>query len=163
MTHNFAKSGTLLKQLGVNVRDLPDDYLWAMYESLLYRRYKGQQTNAKSRGIAFELTFEEWLTIWVKSGKLDFRGKRKNSYVMSRKGDVGPYSADNAVIITATENSHDGNWRHKKSNGAALRKHYQLNPMTEEHRVKIRNALRGRTFSPESRLKMSIAAKLRCR
>lgn len=76
------------------------------------KRYTQQRFNAKKRGIEWQFTLDSWLKVWIESGKWDLRGKSKNSYVMSRIGDVGPYSPDNVVIKTNSENSteaHIGN------------------------------------------------------
>ena len=70
-----------------------------------YRKYKEQKYNAKQRGIAFELTFSEWLKIWTDSGKLKWRGIKKYQYVMSRFNDAGPYKFGNVEIITFSKNA----------------------------------------------------------
>jgi hypothetical protein len=70
-------------------------------------RYLLHRANAKSRGIPFLLTFAEWLTIWLDSGKWDQRGRGVNQYVMARFGDVGPYSAYNVHICTVRQNHSD--------------------------------------------------------
>ena len=67
-----------------------------------YDRHKSQ---AKTRNIAFLLTFEEWTTIWLESGKWEQRGRRKGQYVMARFGDVGPYEIGNVHICTCQENN----------------------------------------------------------
>src|SRR5690606_37018971 len=51
------------------------------------------------RNIEWDLTFDDWLVIWVKSGHLAQRGIKRGQYVMARKGDVGPYSKNNVKII----------------------------------------------------------------
>lgn len=70
--------------------------------------YRNQRSSAKARGIPWELTLYEWLTIWRDSGKLEQRGKGKNKYCMTRVGDIGPYKADNVVIKTNSENAKEG-------------------------------------------------------
>lgn len=72
----------------------------------LKRAYQVQRTNARARGIGFQMTFVEWLTIWAESGHLHERGLKGNGYVMSRFNDDGPYAADNVEIIRAADNSH---------------------------------------------------------
>lgn len=63
-----------------------------------------QRWNAKVRDIAFELSFSEWLGIWLASGKLLRRGRGRGQYVMARHHDTGPYAIGNIAIILATEN-----------------------------------------------------------
>jgi hypothetical protein len=73
-------------------------------EAELRTAYYKQRRSAKYRDIEWLFTFEEWLALWLASGKLDQRGLRKDQYVMARKGDVGPYSVSNVEICTASEN-----------------------------------------------------------
>ena len=68
------------------------------------QKYRGQQSHSKSRGIEFNLTFEEWLDIWLDSGYWHLRGKGKGKYVMSRIGDTGPYSLENVFIQSNSDN-----------------------------------------------------------
>ena len=70
-----------------------------------YQKYKDQKYNAKQRGIAFELSFDEWMKIWKDSGKFKRRGIQKHQYVMSRFKDTGPYKVGNVEIITFSENA----------------------------------------------------------
>lgn len=51
-------------------------------------RFKQQRWRALARGIEWELTFDEWLSIWTASGHFAERGKRAGQYVMGRKGDI---------------------------------------------------------------------------
>ncbi|WP_018322556.1 hypothetical protein [Bradyrhizobium sp. WSM2793] len=62
------------------------------------------RVNAKDRGIGFQLTFSQWLEIWIASGKVRKRGCRRGQYVMARYGDRGPYAIGNVKIISASEN-----------------------------------------------------------
>lgn len=64
-----------------------------------------QRWNAKVRDLAFELSFGEWLSIWLASGKLLRRGRGRGQYVMARHHDRGDYTTSNVSIILATENS----------------------------------------------------------
>ena len=61
-------------------------------------KYSCHKGKAKKRQIPFELTFEEWYDIWQQSGKWEERGCKKGQYVMSRKGDIGPYTKENVFI-----------------------------------------------------------------
>lgn len=78
----------------------------------LREAYRVHKAGAKSRGIEFLLSYEDWLFVWVRSGKLRRRGNKSNQYVMARRGDAGPYSVDNVNIITQHENNSAG---HSKS------------------------------------------------
>ncbi len=68
--------------------------------------YSRQRRNANRRGIAWEITFPQWLEIWIASGHFDERGRGKG-YCMARFGDSGPYHPDNVEIITVAQNSSD--------------------------------------------------------
>ena len=73
--------------------------------------YMTHKRNAKKRNIDFFLTFDEWLDIWNKSGKLHLRGRKKGQYCMARIGDVGPYMVGNVYIELSDINCklpHDG-------------------------------------------------------
>lgn len=60
---------------------------------------------AKKRGIDFLLTFDQWLSWWQDTGKLELRGKRRGEYQMCRIGDTGPYSIENIYCDTVSNNS----------------------------------------------------------
>jgi hypothetical protein len=66
--------------------------------------FAAQRSNAARRFISWELTLWEWWTIWQKSGKWSRRGRGRGRFVMCRKGDIGPYSADNVFIALNCEN-----------------------------------------------------------
>lgn len=55
--------------------------------------YRAQKRNAKTRGIEFLLTFEEWLEWW--GDDLDKRGVGPNDLQMQRPADTGPYALGN--------------------------------------------------------------------
>lgn len=76
--------------------------------SVPFRKFKEQAKAAKQRGIEWQLTYEQWLEIWMESGKWHQRGKRIGQYVMSRKGDVGAYAVGNVFICLHSENVKDG-------------------------------------------------------
>jgi len=73
------------------------------------KMYKAQKSNAKTRGVNFLLTFEQWLAIWTESGKLDRRGRGADKFCMCRNGDIGPYEVGNVFIGTGRENVRAGN------------------------------------------------------
>ena len=68
------------------------------------QKYRGQKSHSRTRGIEFNLTFEEWLDIWLSSGYWHLRGKGKGTYVMSRIGDTGPYEVGNVFIQSNSDN-----------------------------------------------------------
>lgn len=59
------------------------------------------------RKIQWDLTFEEWLDIWTKSGFLHLRGRGKGKYAMGRKLDTGPYAVGNVYITLFEKNNQD--------------------------------------------------------
>jgi hypothetical protein len=79
-------------------------------------KYLKHKNNAAVRGVPFLFTFEEWWDIWQQSGKWEQRGKKKGQYVMSRYGDIGPYSIDNVFIQLAQYNIRDAQVERKNRN-----------------------------------------------
>lgn len=73
----------------------------------LTEAYRQQKNQAKARGIEWLLSFLQWIAIWQESGKLSMRGRGSGRYVMSRKGDCGPYAVGNVFIQTANANSRE--------------------------------------------------------
>lgn len=69
------------------------------------RAYKVHANNAAQRGIAFELTFEEWWGMW--EPHYERRGLAIGCMVMCRDGDVGPYAVGNVRIDTNLENARE--------------------------------------------------------
>lgn len=72
------------------------------YRSPTYA-FVSQRSNARARGIEWELTLLQWWTIWQASGKWDLRG-RGQGYMMCRFGDAGSYSVGNVYIATGVHN-----------------------------------------------------------
>lgn len=70
----------------------------------LRHAYSGQKCAAGQRGIAFNLTFDEWLNVWLSSGRLSERGRGKGSYCMSRYNDEGAYEVNNVFIQAFEDN-----------------------------------------------------------
>jgi hypothetical protein len=92
--------------------------------------YSKQKSNAiRQRNIEFTLTFQEWWDIWQQSGKWEHRGNKKGQYVMSRKGDVGPYAIGNVFIQSMADN---------------CREAHKGRVFSDEHRQKIGQANRGK-------------------
>ncbi len=76
----------------------------AKHAKLPRSRWTQQKAHAKARGVAFELTFEEWWGLWEASGKWDQRGKLQGQYAMARHGDTGPYALGNVAIVEVYSN-----------------------------------------------------------
>ena len=91
------------------------------------RKFYGQKACAKARGISFELSFAQWLSIWTESGHFHERGTLKDQYVMARFRDRGPYAVGNVRIITGAQNRAE-----------------QVGIVTPEHAAKISAALKGK-------------------
>lgn len=122
--------------------------------------FNTQLNDAKRRGIAFEFSFEEWLKVWTESGHLHERGNRKNQYVMARNGDTGPYAEWNVRCVTVAKNvneRHLGATRSKETCQNISRAKKGKTFFSPEHRAKISQALKGRTFTPIWRKNLSRA------
>ena len=65
--------------------------------------YYDHRARAKKRNIEFDMTFEEWWSLWKPFWHL--RGRKPNEYCMARLGDLGSYRFDNVKIITNIENA----------------------------------------------------------
>lgn len=73
--------------------------------------YHRQKDGASKRGVPFLMSFDEWLNVWLSSGKLLDRGRGKNKYCMMRLNDEGPYSIGNVKIGLFSENVRESNKR----------------------------------------------------
>jgi hypothetical protein len=71
-----------------------------------YVKWISHRGNAKKRGIAFELTFEQWWSLW--EPHFAKRGTSRGKLVMCRTGDQGPYALGNVRIATGAENIREG-------------------------------------------------------
>ncbi len=128
----------------------------AQREMANFRRYYTQHKgNAKEREVEFILTFEEWMKIWLDSGRWSKRGCKNNQYCMSRFGDKGAYTIGNVRIATVEENREEN-----KKVGLALaersrlRKGEKRKPLSEEWKEKIRKAKTGKIRSDETKDKI---------
>ncbi len=82
--------------------------------SCLKRRYKERhperyaysvlKNNAKRRGHAFELTFEQFKEFAVRTDYMAGKGIYKNSLHIDRIDEAGGYTVDNIQVLTNTEN-----------------------------------------------------------
>ena len=78
------------------------------------QKYSAHKSEAKRRGIPFELTFDEWNNWWLSNG-VDKRFATTHcptQPVMSRFKDQGPYSLDNIYLNTRSSNTKEG-WIHR--------------------------------------------------
>lgn len=134
----------------------------------LWIAFQNQRVSARRRGISFELTWEQWLDVWTKSGKLAQRGRRLGQlgqYVMARFGDKGPYKLGNIKIIKCEKNHREGTigkflgvpkseeQKRKQSITMTGRK------LTEEHKKNIGLGVKGKrkgiALSPEHKARIS--------
>jgi hypothetical protein len=68
-------------------------------------KFCSARTDARRRGIDWQLSFEDWYDIWISSGHWDQRGV--SGYQMCRYGDEGPYIKENVYIATQAVNKQD--------------------------------------------------------
>jgi hypothetical protein len=57
--------------------------------------------------IQVTMTFDEWLQVWIDSGKLRLRGNGRGKFCMARKNDLGDYAVGNVEIKPCEENSRE--------------------------------------------------------
>lgn len=86
------------------------------------------KSNARARGIAWEMTFDQWWGIWKDYYHL--RGRGTNGLVMARENDVGPYAVGNVHLTTTL-----GNVREYHQSGAAKRDREDMRVRQYEKRV----------------------------
>lgn len=85
-------------------------FIFAIPRGLLDRssarlKYASHKANAARRGIAFEMSFEEWWQVW--EPHWDKRGVGSDELGMCRTRDLGPYRADNIRLDTPKGNAGD--------------------------------------------------------
>lgn len=104
-------------------------------------KYYEHRQNARRRNIEFNLSYNEWINIWMQSGHWEERGRGANKYAMCRFNDIGPYSINNVYIDLNKTNSGLARAGDKNST---------------EHTKKIIQALKGKKKTLEHKLKNSI-------
>lgn len=110
--------------------------------TIMQGKFINHKATAKRRNVPFTLTFDQWATIWLDSGKWDQRGWGADKYCMSRFGDLGGYEVGNVFIQTNRENGIEAN---------TGRKH------TDEMKFKSGASMRGKTQSAEHKAKRAQA------
>jgi len=80
------------------------------------KSYSDTLYHARDREIIFNLTYSEYLELWLVSGKWEFKGTSKGSYQMCRYGDTGPYSINNCRIDTVENNQMEKYTKHDGGN-----------------------------------------------
>jgi hypothetical protein len=76
---------------------------WKKANPLRYA-YQSLKDNAKRRGKAFELTFEQFKDFCIKSEYGTKRGRFANSFHIDRRDENGGYTIDNIQALTNGEN-----------------------------------------------------------
>jgi hypothetical protein len=71
------------------------------------KAYLDQKYHAEARQIPWLFTYEDWLELWLLSGKWFLRGRGQDKYCVCRYGDEGAYSSRNCYIGTGKENAKD--------------------------------------------------------
>lgn len=117
------------------IKDKTNPLSAMLTDSKLRTAYNTQYRNSKRRGIEFNMSFEEWLTIWLYSGKLHLRGKNPGQFCMGRIGDKGAYEVGNVEIISIEQNTHDGHIGKKKK--LSHRKKLKAHLATMRKRVEV--------------------------
>jgi hypothetical protein len=122
----------------------------------LKKAYMQQKHNAKTRGVGFTISFEDWLSVWEDSGHLLERGRGADKYCMCRCNDTGDYALGNVFIEKGSKNVSDGNKGKTDSLETRLKKSIslkgierpysrgELNPMhRQESKEKMSKAVGG--------------------
>lgn len=65
--------------------------------------YSSHKSQAKTRGVEFKLSFDEWWDIW--KPHYHNRGSKVGQFVMCRKMDKGAYEVGNVSIGTVKDNA----------------------------------------------------------
>jgi hypothetical protein len=125
----------------------------ATEQAKFLKAYKMHKSNARTRKIPFLLTFEQWLAIWIESGKLDQRGRGADKFCMCRNGDIGPYEVGNVFIGTGRENVRAGNLGKLDSDKTRQKKSQSMRGIPHPWSAGDKNPM----HRPEVKAKMSAA------
>lgn len=77
------------------------------------KAYDDQKRHAEQRGIEFILSYENFLEVWLLSGKWLKRGRGFGEFCMCRFNDTGPYARQN-VYIDSVENNLKQRWNNRE-------------------------------------------------
>lgn len=89
-----------------NKFNLTVEHITKLKNDYLHQCYACENKLDKNKNkVDMKLTFEQWLKIWVDSGKIYQRGKRIGQYCMCRNDDIGHYEIGNVYIDLASKNS----------------------------------------------------------
>lgn len=88
-----------------NYRGMSHPLTWLLSDPYLISTWRQMKRNADRRGIRFELSFQQYLLIWLESGHLEERGTAPDQYCLSRYQDKGSYRVGNVEVKTNRENS----------------------------------------------------------
>ena len=70
---------------------------------LRYKQWLQQKNQAQYRGEDWQLSFQDWLTVW--GTDIKNRGRHKGQLSMIRRNYLLPWTKDNAIIVTREEQS----------------------------------------------------------
>lgn len=76
------------------------------FEDHKYRVLK-RKPDRTGHVIQMSMTFAQWLSVWLKSGKLHLRGRGGGKFCMARNNDLGDYEVSNVSIKSWEENSRE--------------------------------------------------------
>jgi len=116
----------------------------------LRHAFNSQKQRAKERGIAWDLSFDEWSTIW--GDKIVNRGRRRDQLCMARLGDAGPYAVGNVKIVTTAENNRERKWTAAQRQSAADKTRDRFSHVAQ--RQTLSRVVKAQWADPEYRAKM---------
>lgn len=123
--------------------------------------HEGHRSRAKKRGIKFQMSLEEWISVWVDAlgeNWKDKRGRLKHQFCMARLGDKGPYAVGNVKIITNEENAKERVWTDQDRTDQSRRMKKRMADLTTRQLCSM--AKKGKPGHPqtkESKAKISAA------
>jgi hypothetical protein len=127
-------------------------------EAQLRKKFSAHKCDAKRRGIAFLLSFEQWLNIWKTSRRLNRRGCGRGCYVMARREDRGGYEIGNVEIILFEQNARA--YRPTSDAKARTGAAHRGKIVSAATRKKLSQKAKARLYSLETRAKMSASARV---
>jgi hypothetical protein len=104
------------------------DVVWVWPRTVKARRraYYTQRRASRSKGISWDLTFEEWQAVWEASGRCEQRGRHAGEYCLCRTDHTGPFSVANVRIRLFSDVRRAANtsaaWRRMQSEKAVGRR-----------------------------------------